>query len=63
MQRHCDGTDPNLTAADGSPCACGLEFDDRDYELAYPHLVLSPFPLTDEQREAWYAFLGVTASG
>ena len=58
MQRHCDGTDPNLQAADGSPCACGLEFDDVYYRTVYPHTPV-PEPLTDEQREAWYAFLGV----
>jgi hypothetical protein len=60
LQRHCDGTDPNLLAADGSPCACGLSFDDLQYGTFYPHLAIAAV-LTEQQREAWYRFLGVSA--
>jgi hypothetical protein len=37
MQRHCDGTDPNLIRPDGTPCDCGASFDDIDWTVIYPH--------------------------
>ena len=37
MIRTCYGTDPNLLAEDGSPCACGLNFDDVERMVTYPH--------------------------
>jgi hypothetical protein len=42
MIRKCDGTDPNLVWLDQDsdkyvPCKCGLEFDDVDCMVVYPH--------------------------
>lgn len=49
MQRHCDGTDPNLTRPvregeepegpwpDSRPCDCGLVFNDVYRLVIYPH--------------------------
>ena len=37
MIRTCDGTDPNLHALDGSPCSCGLHFDDVERMVVFPH--------------------------
>jgi hypothetical protein len=62
MIRCCDGTDPYLLGADGEPCACGLRFSDGDYSVLYPHMPLAVFPLTDQEREDWYAFLGVAGA-
>lgn len=52
MMRRCDGTDPNLIAADRtSPCACGLAFDDVERMVLWPHLPVGP-KLTDAELQA-----------
>lgn len=38
MLRRCDGTDPYLTAEDGTPCRCGMEFDDVHRIVTFPHV-------------------------
>lgn len=39
MRRLCDGSDPYLLGADGaSPCRCGLEFDDVERTVIFPHV-------------------------
>lgn len=42
MIRTCDGTDDLLQRLDGTPCACGLRFDDADRMVIYPHELISP---------------------
>lgn len=43
MIRRCDGSDPNLTARDGSGfCACGLTFDDVERMVIWPHYQIGP---------------------
>lgn len=55
MQRHCDGTDPNLTKPTVSglyrPCDCGNVFDDIDHSTIFPHGYI-PAP---EVRAKWIA--------
>lgn len=45
MIRTCDGTDPNLVRADGTPCDCGRTFDDVRFMVTYPHLRVGGEPL------------------
>ena len=41
MIRRCNGTDPNLLGMGGKvPCGCGLEFDDVEREVIYPHRLI-----------------------
>jgi len=61
MQRHCDGTDPDLLAYNGTPCTCGLEFDDTAYTVFYPHLPITG-RLTEQQRADFFAWLGGSVS-
>jgi hypothetical protein len=43
MLRKCDGTDPNLIFTDAGPCNCGLEFDDVEQSVIFPHQrIISP---------------------
>lgn len=55
MIRTCDGTDPNLTGADGNPCECGLVFDDVRYMVAFPHLYIPTHEEKDALIKAWTA--------
>ena len=43
MQRHCDGTDPNLIDRAGQPCRCLARFDDVRFSVIWPHdRILTP---------------------
>lgn len=52
MIRTCDGTDPNLRAADlRSPCSCGQTFDDVRQMVIYPHKPVSGTVIITQGRE------------
>jgi hypothetical protein len=40
--RRCDGADEYLVDQAGEPCACGLEFDDVETSVVWPHERIPP---------------------
>lgn len=59
MIRHCNGSDRFLTARDGSEfCACGLQFDDVDRSVIWPHTPLPRKLSEGELRDLYRAVFG-----
>jgi hypothetical protein len=61
--RKCDGTDPNLRGSEGAPCDCGLEFDDVERTVIFPHTEFTSKPTEEELQRLYNSCFGDELGG